>query len=687
MTEDRPMKFLADRSRLGVPALVFNFTVGLLGLTALIVATVLHGVDSPPPLPLAATFLGLFIAARFLRFELPPNITASLVVPMQLASIVLLGPVATAWLALLAFFAEVLRENPFKGESGRVLLRAFGVLAFNLGMEATITLTAGEVWRRLNPSGSLESWQGVGALVLTFGVFKLLNELLLLTGLWLQGYELGVYLQGARVPILIETLTLPLAGLLILMHQSPSRLAFILFVLSLLMAAAVVKGLTHARAELERRVAEIETLSEVSRAISSDIELERLLDTIKTRCLNILSPEHFFIALYSEGDDELEIALEVINEMSYDPQLIPLGSGLTSHVIQKREPLLVRDLVAEDAEGVLPARPLQVDDRPNRSWLGVPMVARGEAVGAIVLQDKESDVFDEHDLRVLLAIASQAAISVKNARLHREALQRFRIEAENRELKQLNAKKTEFVNMVAHQFRTPLTSVIGYANVLLGRARKAEAPTLPDLERHLETVQSESQRLSHMVEELLNLSRIRSGQLPLTFQSFDLNAVVVETLAAHQVLAEERGQTLVSELGESDAAEGSQLWARGDSNFIRQALANLVSNAIKYSPENSRIVVRSEPHEDHARLRVVDEGPGVPEEHLERVFEEFHRAPGATAERPGTGLGLSICRSIVEAHGGRTWAEQVGPGTAFCFELPGTDAEEPRGRARQATGT
>lgn len=672
------MSFLGTREPLGRASRTFNFAVGAAGLLLLLAATLpwARAPESRASLALHLTFLALFVLARLLRFELSLNITASLVVPMQLAAIVLLGPVATAWLALPAFFAEVLKERALSGLTGVRRRAMLGIIAFNIGMEALVTLAAGAAWQAFAPHDALHSVPAdLLALGATFVVFKLVNEALMCAGHWLRGVSVREYAEGARSTLLIETLTLPLAALLVLIHQGTDRITFYLFLVGTLLAAAAVRGLTIARrdlsvanADLSRRVREIETLSEIGRAISADIEFESLLATIYRRCADILVANHFFIALYNEGSDRLRIALEMIRGESHEPKDIPLGEGLTSHVILSRQPLLVHDLLAERER--LPAAPLLVDDRPNRSWLGVPMIARGEVVGAIVLQEREPNAYDENDVRVLSAIAAQAAISVKNARLHQEALHALRVEAENRELRRLNDKKSDFVNMVAHQFRTPLTTVIGYANLLVERVNRAESGPVADMPRFLGMVHAESRRLSDMVEELLNLSRIRSGRFPLTRQRFDLGQLVRETLASHQLLAERRRHVLRFE----PAPEGP-LDVPGDSNLIRQVVGNMVANALQYAPDGTAIVARTRRVGREAVVEVEDEGPGVPPGDLERIFDEFYRAPGRTADVPGTGLGLSICRGIVEAHGGRTWAERRGPGTAFCFTLPLDPAE------------
>ena len=236
----------------------------------------------------------------------------------------------------------------------------------------------------------------------------------------------------------------------------------------------------------------------------------------------------------------------------------------------------------------------------------------------------------------------------------------------------LNQKKSEFVNMVAHEFQSPLTTVIGFSNLMREEGR-AEQP-LRNVHKYLDLIHSESRRLSHMVEELLNLSRIRSGKLSLTMQQFDMCALLHETVVSFSLQAQEKEQSLVA------ACEGP-CPVHGDSNYIRQVVGNLLSNAIKYNPAGAEIRLETASDNDgHIQVTVRDNGPGIPEDKLERIFEEFYRADDPTLRDPaakGTGLGLAITRGIVEAHGGRIWAESAeGKGTAFHFTIAARERQE-----------
>src|SRR5436190_9984413 len=339
-----------ERTSLAWAARTFNLVVGIVGIGLLSVLTWLHPPAAPPAL-LALTFFGLFVFARLMRFEIPPNITASLVVPLQIAAILLLGPIVTAWLALPAFLVEVIKERPLEGLSGARRQAVLGIVAFNLGMEALVTLAGGFAWRLVADTDSLStSPRSLLALLAAFVAFKVVNEGCMLAAQWLRGVETDRYLEGARTTVLIETLTLPIAALIVLIDHGLDDTAFYLFIAGVLIAAILVRGLTRARAglaaanvDLERKVREIEALARIGQAISADIELDSLLDTIHRRCRDILVANHFFIALYTDGEEKLSIALEVAGGEAQPPQEIPLGTGLTSHVILTRMPLLVRD--------------------------------------------------------------------------------------------------------------------------------------------------------------------------------------------------------------------------------------------------------------------------------------------------------------------------------------------------------
>ena len=228
-------------------------------------------------------------------------------------------------------------------------------------------------------------------------------------------------------------------------------------------------------------------------------------------------------------------------------------------------------------------------------------------------------------------------------------------------LKQLERTRQEFVANVSHELRTPLSLIKGYVETLLEGAK--DNPEV--VAKFLQTIDRNAERLRLLIEDLLTISELESGRVQLALQPLALGPVVRKVLEDFKSRAAARGITLREQIPE--------LCLRADANRLEQVLANLVDNAIKYGRPQGQVVVGARPLEGGlAEISVQDDGPGIPSEALERVFERFYRVDKARSrEQGGTGLGLSIVKHIVQSHGGRVWAQsQPGQGTTFFFTLP-----------------
>jgi len=228
-------------------------------------------------------------------------------------------------------------------------------------------------------------------------------------------------------------------------------------------------------------------------------------------------------------------------------------------------------------------------------------------------------------------------------------------------LKQLERTREEFVANVSHELRTPLSLIKGYVETLLDGAKDN-----PDVAtKFLQTIQRNSERLQFLIEDLLTISELESGRLKMNLQSLRLHSLVDRVLEDFKTQAETRRVALKNDLPD--------LTARGDSDRLQQVLGNLVGNAIKYGREGGHVSVSAKLVNGSAiELCVRDDGPGIPTDSLERIFERFYRVDKARSrEQGGTGLGLSIVKHIVASHGGKVWAKsELGQGSAFYFTLP-----------------
>ena len=228
-------------------------------------------------------------------------------------------------------------------------------------------------------------------------------------------------------------------------------------------------------------------------------------------------------------------------------------------------------------------------------------------------------------------------------------------------LKQLERTRQEFVANVSHELRTPLSLIKGYVETLLDGAKDNREVA----KKFLQTIQRNSERLQLLIEDLLTISELESGRIKMNLQSVSLRTLVDRVFEDLKTRATTRRIVLANEIPE--------LQVRCDADRLQQVLGNLVDNAIKYGRTEGRVAVRGQKiNGGGVEVRVQDDGPGIPAESLERVFERFYRVDKARSrEQGGTGLGLSIVKHIVQSHGGRVWAKsEVGKGATFYFTLP-----------------
>ena len=288
-----------------------------------------------------------------------------------------------------------------------------------------------------------------------------------------------------------------------------------------------------------------------------------------------------------------------------------------------------------------------------RSLLAAPIARGPEILGLLAVADRAHNAhFTDEDLNLLLALAGQVTIAVENLRLHDQ------IKKANELLQEYDRLKSEFVGIVAHDFRKPLMAIRGFAELVL------EEPELPleSRQEFMRTVINESEHLALLANDTLLITQIETGQFSFNFSEIDIGPFILDAvplgLSDHSVLM--------------DVPPGfPKIWA--DPERLRQLLTNLVTNAVKYSPEGGSIIVRCrERGGQHVGIEVVDHGLGIPTEQIGRLFQKFARVRSDEHMKiSGSGLGLYICRLIVEGHGGQIWVEsEFGRGSTFGIVLP-----------------
>jgi len=288
-----------------------------------------------------------------------------------------------------------------------------------------------------------------------------------------------------------------------------------------------------------------------------------------------------------------------------------------------------------------------------QSLMVAPITRGPKILGLLAVADRVGRApFSDEDLNLLIALAGQATIAVENLRLHEE------IKKANQLLQEYDRLKSEFVGIVAHDFRRPLMAIRGFAELV------ADEPDLPAETRveFMRTVINETDHLALLANDTLLITQIETGQLSYNFREVDVGPFLLETaplgLTDHSVLMDVPPQF-------------PRIWA--DPDRLRQVLNNLVSNAVKYSSPGTSVVVRArERGTQHIVIEVLDHGLGIPPEQVGKLFQKFARVrTDDHLKVSGTGLGLYISRLIVEGHGGQIWVEsELGKGSTFGLALP-----------------
>jgi signal transduction histidine kinase len=287
-----------------------------------------------------------------------------------------------------------------------------------------------------------------------------------------------------------------------------------------------------------------------------------------------------------------------------------------------------------------------------RSRVLAPLQLGPKAIGVLALSRTEPAGFRADEVELVTVLGRLVATAVQNLRTY-EA-ERATVD----ELRRLSALRADFVSLVSHELRSPMAAVIGSARTLQQRWRELR----PDQrEAFLAVIADETARLSALVGDVLDTSRIESGTFGYVFSDVDLAVIVRDSAAAAEIGQDE--VRLTSELPTTLPR------VRGDAERLRQLIDNLISNAVKYSDSGAEVSVQAHVDDGHVVVRVRDTGPGIAAEHQAQIFEKFGRATGSA--KPGTGLGLFLARSFAEEHGGSLTVEsRLGEGATFTLKLP-----------------
>lgn len=286
----------------------------------------------------------------------------------------------------------------------------------------------------------------------------------------------------------------------------------------------------------------------------------------------------------------------------------------------------------------------------------VPLSVEHGRIGVLAVAARRGDGLDERQRRLVEMLSGPIAIAVERSRLYE------RLRAANEKLEQINKLKNEFISMVSHELRTPLTTIKGFVSIVLNE----ETGPLNDQQRHfLQTSDRAIDRLTLLVSDLLDISRIEAGQIKMQLRAISIRDLCLRIAAGFQPQLKAQGLSMTLQL-----PEGLPM-VLADPDRISQVLDNLLTNALKFTAKGG-ITIAAADKGDYVMVSVRDTGVGIAKEEQDRIFDKFYQIKtGGGWPSKGTGLGLAIVRSIIESHRGKVWVEcEPGQGADFRFILP-----------------
>jgi signal transduction histidine kinase len=426
--------------------------------------------------------------------------------------------------------------------------------------------------------------------------------------------------------------------------------------------------------ELDKKIAGLYALHRLSRAISTTLEENQIFRRIEAANLEDLGFEKGCGFLWNEKEKRFSLYLSITyfqDEIKVIQQNIDLNKEFYLSLIQQEK--TISSISIQDAA---------LKDKINAifktiSFVISPILPKEGEKGFLFLGTENADItITAGDEELITILTNQIGQALENARLFEKtwrAQQDLEKKVEERtaelklvleEVKRISKRKSDFISSVSHELRTPLTSIKGYASILLA-GKLGELPK--EIHNRLDKINRHSDELAHLVNDLLDISRIESGKVIMKQEPQDLNSLIEKVIDLLSVQLKERGlETYIKQI----PADAAVVFV--DRNQIERVFINLIGNAIKFTPPKGKITVSAHKADKEVQLDITDTGCGIPEQAKEAIFEEFYRVDNPINEQvKGTGLGLALVKHIIEAHGGRIWVKsKEGAGSTFSFTLP-----------------
>lgn len=401
--------------------------------------------------------------------------------------------------------------------------------------------------------------------------------------------------------------------------------------------------------DLEGRQQQLLRLVELSMTLNSTLDLDELLQTITSTATELLDCEASSILLYDEKNPRLYFAASTGTDPGKLAEIpVPMEGSIAGTIFRTNQPMILNNAEQD------PRHYSNVSDHVKfkiNTLLGVPMPIKDRTVGVLEAVNKRDGIFNERDVAILSVTAAHAAIAINNARLLKQTKQALE------KVKETNSIKSNFLSLASHELRTPLGIIIGYATFLQEEAKG-------ELSDHAQQVLNAAEQMRSLLDQMNNLTLLQTDEMVMRPSKISIQDILNFACDEIKYFAARKNLALVF------AFEDDPIYITADPEKTTLAIVNLLNNAIRFSPNDSQIVIGAIEQGNQVMAWVQDNGKGIPGDKLQKIFEEFYQLePPNTRSYGGLGIGLTIAKGLIEVQDGKIWAESEGLGKGATLKV------------------